>query len=144
MLLATVVQGIASACKPSSWQNTNFLSECYLGKIMINMRLVGRSVWTCMMYHMDHDMQLAAFRIDPIIQFSFVVELLPWILNRGFQIFRMTDPLYNVMAITPPNEIMVPRTFASPRGFHISRTSILHAFVSIRNSFGKLNRRIKV
>lgn len=80
---------------------------------------------TCIMYQMDQVMQLETVRSEPKNQFSCVTPF-PWIWIRGFHKFLTRGPLYNVITVTPPNDNMVPNTFAIPLEFRISRASNLH------------------
>lgn len=77
----------------------------------------------CIMYQIDHVMQLATVRIDPFVQFSCRLFLPMWI--RGLLKFLITGPLQDVMIMTPAKENKVPRILANPLGFLISRCSSL-------------------
>jgi len=78
------------------------------------------------MYHKDHVTQLETVRIEPFNQSSVIAALFPGMWIRGRHKFLMMGPLYSVITKTPAKEIMVPITFAIPRGFRTSTTSNLH------------------
>lgn len=87
----------------------------------------GVEILTCIMYHMDHVMQLETVRMEPLNQFSWIEAAFPWIWTRGCHTFLIIGPLYSVIVVTPAKDAKVPRTFANPRGCRISTTSNLHS-----------------
>lgn len=63
---------------------------------------------TCIIYHIDHVMQLATVRIEPLNQFSWMEDF-PWIWINGRHKFLTIGPLYNIMVITTAKETSVPK-----------------------------------
>lgn len=58
---------------------------------------------TCIMYHADHDIQLAMRKIDPFVQFVGTELLLMCIGSPGE--LRTAGTLYKVMVMTPAEDI---------------------------------------